>query len=218
MGNGIRRHPFPDSCPRRDFAIGRNHRRDSRQNRHRQDLSTCDCHGFLASRSAPKRGGKSRRRKAAPLRVRSLERRRVLNASIQTIAVPAIAYEGSPVTATANATGQGQLNYTWSFTQGATTLATGTNPSFNFTPPDDGNFNVNLTVTDSTAVSDSKAVGLTVSNVPPQLVNVTGSTINENSFATITAKIDDPGVNDTFSIDVDWQDNQRHNHRLGRQR
>jgi PKD repeat protein len=161
---------------------------------------------FSGQPKRSKRGGKSRRRKAAPLRVRSLERRRVLNASIQTIAVPAVANEGSQVTATATATGQGQLNYTWTFTQGATTLATGTNPSFNFTPPDDGNYNVNLTVTDSTAVSDSKAVGLTVNNVPPQLVNVIGATVDENAVATITAKIQDPGVNDTFSVNVNWQD------------
>src|SRR4051794_18040658 len=93
---------------------------------------------FFSDRKRPKSGGKSRRKKSAQLRVRPLERRRVLNASIQSIAVPAVASEGSLVTASANATGQGQLNYNWTFTQGANTLATGTNPTFNFTPPDDG--------------------------------------------------------------------------------
>jgi PKD repeat protein len=259
------------------------------------------------------RAGKSRRPKRSSLRVRSLERRRVLNASIQSIAVPAAALEGSPVTAAVNATGQGQLSYSWSLGQGNTTLATGANPSFNFTPPDDGNYSVNLTVADNSPNSDSKSIGLLVNNQPPvlvvaadqsvdegqlldltgnvnpllglfvddgkldthtatvnwgdgsptesatvletpgtgsgvltgshtyaddgtytvtvlvtdnnngvsqpgtfdvtvndvapQLINVVGSTINENGFATITAKVDDPGVADTFSIDADWQDN-----------
>src|SRR5271156_2837906 len=113
---------------------------------------------FFNPRKRSAGAGQSRRRKSSSLRVRSLERRRVLNASIQSIAVPAAAFEGSPVTATANATGQGQLSYSWSLSQGNTTLATGANPSFSFTPPDDGNYSVNLTVADNSPNSDSNSV------------------------------------------------------------
>src|SRR5262249_30656847 len=72
----------------------------------------------------------------------------------------------------------------------------------------DGDYTVTVLVTDNNkGVSQPGVFHVTVNNVAPQLVNVVGSTINENSFATITANIDDPGVNDTFSLDVDWQDN-----------
>jgi len=45
-----------------------------------------------------------------------------------------------------------------------------------------------------------------VDNSPPTLTNIVGDTINENEVATISAKIVDPGVNDVFSVQVDWLD------------
>jgi PKD repeat protein len=158
-------------------------------------------------------GGGARRRKGSSLRVRPLERRRVLNASIQSIAVPAAANEGSLVTATANATGQGQLTYDWSLTQGNTTLATGANASFSFTPPDDGNYDVNLKVTDNSPVSDSKSVALLVKNQPPVLVVANNQTVNEGQLLDLTGNgspilgvfVDD-GKLDTHTATVDWGD------------
>src|SRR5262245_30787093 len=98
---------------------------------------------LAAARLAPRR-----RKKSAPLRVRRLERRRVLNASVSTIMfAPADTDVGTPVhdtnegtqvTATSDATGTGTLHYSWTLMQGATTLATGSDASFTFTPLDDG--------------------------------------------------------------------------------
>ena len=72
-----------------------------------------------------------------------------------------------------------------------------------------------LVTDDDSGVSDSGRFKVTVNDVPPQLINVVGSTINENGVATITAKIEDPGVNDTFSIDVNWQDGSATDHITG---
>ena len=72
---------------------------------------------------------------------------------------------------------------------------------------DNGTYTVKVTVSDDDlGTSDVGSFKVIVNNVPPQLVNVTGSTINENGVATVTGNVQDPGVLDTFSIDVNWQD------------
>src|SRR5262245_45585279 len=95
-----------------------------------------------------KRAG--RRGSADPLKVRKLERRRVLAASVTDIFFapadldPGTAAqdsnEGTQITATATASGQGQLLYQWTLKQGANVVQQSFNPSFVFTPIDEGNF------------------------------------------------------------------------------
>src|SRR4029077_20599111 len=108
---------------------------------------------------------------------------------------------------------QGQLSYNWSLSQGNTTLATGANHSFNFTPPDDGNFNVNLTVADNSPNSDSKSVGLLVKNQPPVLTVALDQTDDEGQSLNLTGNANpllglfvDDGKLDTHTATVDWGD------------
>ena len=65
---------------------------------------------------------------------------------------------------------------------------------------------IGVTVADDDTLSDSKSTMLTVHNVMPILVNTAGTTIVENSDATIAATILDPGTLDVFSVAVNWQD------------
>ena len=51
-----------------------------------------------------------------------------------------------------------------------------------------------------------QTIAVTVKNDVPELVDVTGSTIQENGVATVSATIVDAGSQDVFSVDVNWQD------------
>src|SRR3546814_874681 len=100
----------------------------------------------------------TRRKKAAPLRVRRLERRRVLDAAVADLMfAPADAdgstaiydtNEGTPITVTGTASGSGQLVYDWKVTKDAAVVAQSFSQTLNFTPLDDGNYTVTLTVFD----------------------------------------------------------------------
>jgi len=50
---------------------------------------------------------------------------------------------------------------------------------------------------------DIDATTITVNNVAPA-ITVSGDTIDENGFATVTGTITDPGIEDTFSLTIDW--------------
>jgi autotransporter-associated beta strand protein len=81
----------------------------------------------------------------------------------------------------------------------------------NVPPGPNSTFNINLTISNATANTGSTSLPpLTVvlSNLPP---TVSGqgfavSTINENSVATLTGTLTDPGALDTFSLVINWAD------------
>ncbi len=60
--------------------------------------------------------------------------------------------EGAEVSVTATASGSGTLSFNWTLTEGANTVAQSNNPTFQFTPLDNGNYTVTVQVTDSTDV------------------------------------------------------------------
>ncbi|MCC7086779.1 MAG: right-handed parallel beta-helix repeat-containing protein [Pirellulales bacterium] len=70
--------------------------------------------------------------------------------------------------------------------------------------------NVSVTVQEgwmpATGAMLGDSTSVTVNNVAPQLTSLIGDTINEGGLATITTIISDPGTQDVFSINVDWQD------------
>ncbi|MCI0491464.1 MAG: hypothetical protein L0Z07_00840, partial [Planctomycetes bacterium] len=153
-----------------------------------------------------RRPERRRRGAAVPLAVRRLERRRVLNAQITSMVVPAMVAEGDTVTTTATGTGFGQLYFFWSVKQSSTTIASGSGPTFDFTALDDGTYDVKLQLYDSAQGNDTEIRPLVVTNVAPQITNLTALNVNENSFTTLTGSIVDPGTKDTFTLDVDWGD------------
>jgi hypothetical protein len=65
---------------------------------------------------------------------------------------------------------------------------------------------ISVTVTDDDAASNFDNKSLDVNNVEPDFIEQVGATIDENSTATISVKISDPGTRDVFSVVVNWQD------------
>ena len=68
-------------------------------------------------------------------------------------------------------------------------------------------YNVNVTVTDDDTGSDMATETVTVNNVAPQITFLSvSSPIDENGFASLQLSFDDPGLLDTFTVDIDWGD------------
>ena len=117
--------------------------------------------------------------------------------------------EGTPVVLTGsfNDPGAGESHtYLWQVTatngqtiidQSGTTVATGQVPSFNFTPTDDGVYNVRLTVGDGQD-SSSRVVALGVGNVLPQNLTLSpgASQVPIGQPVALTGAFVDPGADD----------------------
>lgn len=82
--------------------------------------------------------------------------------------------------------------------------STAHSPSFTFI--DDGTYAVSLTVTDDDGSTNMVRHNVTVANVAPVLSNLTGDEVNEGSIAHLSGEISDVGVDDSFTVTVDWQD------------
>jgi hypothetical protein len=165
----------------------------------------------------------TRRKKAAPLRVRRLERRRVLDAAVTDVvfapadldASTAIhdTNEGTQFTATANATGTGQLFYEWTLKQGATTVAQSFSPMFSFTPPDQASYTLTVKVVDSTQSSATRTEEVLVHNLRPVLTVPPNQFVDEGSPLELTGMdtlplglFFDDGKTDSHTATVDWGD------------
>jgi murein DD-endopeptidase MepM/ murein hydrolase activator NlpD len=101
------------------------------------------------------------------------------------------------------------LSYSWA---PATNLDDPTSATPTFSGVDDSVNNLTLTVNDfggdvtaATQLTDSANVTVTVFNVPPT-VNATSSNINEAGSTTVSATFTDPGVEDTHTATIDWDD------------
>ncbi|MEX2091159.1 MAG: PKD domain-containing protein, partial [Pirellulales bacterium] len=176
---------------------------------------------WISRRQSPR--GATRRKRSAPLRVRRLERRRVLDAAVTDLVFAPADVDGSTavhdsnegveVTVTADATGSSPLFYDWTLTQGADVVAQSNNPAFQFTPLDDANYSVTLEVTDSTESVASRSESLIVHNVRPVLTVAPDQMVDEGSLLDLSAVgapplglfIDD-GLLDTHTATVDWGD------------
>jgi hypothetical protein len=76
---------------------------------------------------------------------------------------------------------------------------------------DNGTYTVNVQLRDnhmqgpgSSPVEASTTA--TIANVAPTLTDVSATTINENGTTSVTGYINDPGIEDTFTMAVDWGD------------
>jgi hypothetical protein len=125
--------------------------------------------------------------------------------TITSFTVPATGKEGSPVTLSAaanNAAGNFYLlTYTWTVTRpDGTTLTTLNGASATFTPPDNGNYGVRLTVTDEDGFSASRTATDAVANVAPTITSIGVSNGSEGSPAFLWASANDPaGANDPLT-------------------
>lgn len=138
--------------------------------------------------------------------VRRLEPRRVLNASVTNLLVPSTAVEGETVVVAAEGTGDGSLRFDWSVSQDSQQVAEGTGQSFEFQAPDDGIYTVDLQLTDESLTTDLAAANLVVSNVAPSLESTSFIPPGDDGVAMLSGTIDDPGVHDAITLQVDWGD------------
>ncbi|MBW1788200.1 MAG: tandem-95 repeat protein, partial [Deltaproteobacteria bacterium] len=72
------------------------------------------------------------------------------------------------------------------------------------TPSD--SYTISLTVTDDDTGTTSDTATVTVNNVAPVLGDLAVTPIDENGTTTLTGTITDPGILDTFTVDVNWGD------------
>jgi PKD repeat protein len=71
---------------------------------------------------------------------------------------------------------------------------------------DDGSFTLTLTADDGVNDPVSDTAALTVSNVAPQIDNLTSSAASCGDSSSVTVSFSDPGANDTHKVVVDWDD------------
>ena len=73
---------------------------------------------------------------------------------------------------------------------------------------DNGVYTISVGATDNNGSYTASAPVVTVSNVPAALVGTTviPGTINENDSTRVTGRISDPGVLDSFTLNVNWGD------------
>ncbi len=65
---------------------------------------------------------------------------------------------------------------------------------------------ISIAVNDDDLGQGAGSTVLTVTNVPPALLNLSSTNVNENGSASLTGKISDPGSQDTFTLVVGWGD------------
>lgn len=91
--------------------------------------------------------------------------------------------------------------YAWSVTkQGANTpFASGTNSNFNFTPNDNGTYNLSLTVTDSANQQATAQQAVTVTNSLPTATMGGTTSVGVGTPIQLTSQVTDPGTLDTHT-------------------
>jgi hypothetical protein len=66
---------------------------------------------------------------------------------------------------------------------------------------------ITASIVDKDGGSDSSGEAFMVWNVAPTMTSA-GDAIDENGFATVSGTITDPGIKDTFTLDINWGDGQ----------
>jgi hypothetical protein len=98
---------------------------------------------------------------------------------------------------------EAEVTFTWSADSPVCTLSDPAARQPSLTCSDDGNFTIELTVSEGSDESSTIAATVTAENVAP-VVTADGSDIDENGWATVSGTITDPGTQDTFTVIIDW--------------
>ena len=125
--------------------------------------------------------------------------------------------EGTEINLSSTLVDPGTLDtftHAWEVTVGGNVVATGSDPTFSFTPADDGTHVVTLTVTDDDGESDMDMVSIDVTNVAPTLDPIANMTADEGEFVSLPpAMFSDPGFDlaaagteENFTATIDWGD------------
>ena len=130
----------------------------------------------------------------------------ITNANPQaTITGPSGGPEGQPLTFTgvATDTNADTLTYSWNFGDGSPTI---TQTTVSYTYPDEGNYNLALTVRDEDGGSATVIRTVTITNVPPLVLATDGLKATEGQVITVTGIATDV-VGDVLTYTWDLDDN-----------
>ena len=123
--------------------------------------------------------------------------------SVQIKGTPATSPEGSAVSLSviiANP-GTATFTYAWSVTKNGDPYQTGSSPTFSFTPDDNGNFAVTLTVSASDGrVGTATALDVVTNVAPTPFIGGIPTSVFEGDTIFLTAGFTDPGTADTQSM------------------
>ena len=125
---------------------------------------------------------------------------------------PVTSMEGTSITLVADVTDPGTLDtfdYTWVVTKGGSPYLTDTTSgaTFTFTPNDNAEYIVELTVNDDDLGIGTDSVTITVSDVAPTLTLTGDATTNEGQVYTLTlSDLVDPGNDTIMSYSINWGD------------
>ncbi len=123
---------------------------------------------------------------------------------VATIDAPTTGREGTPIHASATLSqlvNADNLQFAWSVTKNGIAFGSGTGPTFDFTPDDDGTYVLALQVTSGSLVSEAAPVSIAVSNVNPVVaINGGSATAVAGSPINLAASITDPGTADTHLV------------------
>jgi PKD repeat protein len=127
---------------------------------------------------------------------------------------PASNLEGSSISLFGTATDPSPIDtsagftFNWTVLKNGSTFASGSGPSFSFTPDDNGTYTVILQATDKDGGTGSTSVNIEVLNVPPTVSIVSlDQTVDCRKKATLRFSFSDPGVNDSpWSVEISWGD------------
>jgi PKD repeat protein len=125
---------------------------------------------------------------------------------------PASNLEGSPISLSGTATDPSPIDtsagftFNWTVLKNGSTFASGSGPSFSFTPDDNGTYTVILQATDKDGGTGPTSVNIEVLNVPPTVSIVSlDQTVDCRKEATLRFLFSDPGVNDSpWSVEISW--------------
>lgn len=97
------------------------------------------------------------------------------------------------------------LTYDWDLDNNGSYETSGITPNFSAAGLDGpSSRTVGLRVTDSGGLTATDTATINITNVNPDLQNVSVTSVNENGTVTLTGNIIDPGVPDTFMLVVNW--------------
>jgi PKD repeat protein len=120
---------------------------------------------------------------------------------------PVSSPEGTSITLTSTVSDPGTqdtFSYAWSVIKDGCPYATGNEPTFTFTPDDDGTYAVALTVTDDDGDAGTDSVAIPVTNVVPEIGGVFATSVDENGTVHLTGTYSDAGTEDTYTLTIDW--------------
>jgi len=97
------------------------------------------------------------------------------------------------------------LTFEWDLDGDGTFETAGASPVFDASLLDGpATVEVDLRVTDDDGGVGFDTATITVQNIVPSVIEFTGADVDENGTVTVSGSITDPGVDDTFTVEIDW--------------